>query len=151
MTDIVTPKKRSAMMSGIKGKNTKPELLIRKALYGQGFRYRLHHPKLPGKPDIVMAKYNSIIFIHGCFWHMHGCHLFKWPSTRPDFWHNKIQGNQKKDSENLQKLFKNGWRVLIIWECSLKGKEKLDFDFLLEQIIKWINSNCQFYEITGRK
>lgn len=85
MTDIVTPKKRSAMMSGIKGKNTKPELLIRKALYGQGFRYRLHHPKLPGKPDIVMAKYNSIIFIHGCFWHMHGCHLFKWPSTRPDF------------------------------------------------------------------
>lgn len=91
MADVVTPEKRSKMMSGIQGKNTKPELTIRKGLHALGFRYRLHGKTLPGKPDLVFPKYKAVIFIHGCFWHAHHCHLFKWPSTRVDFWQEKIQ------------------------------------------------------------
>ena len=150
MVDVVGPEKRSEMMSGIKGKNTRQEIIIRKALHAKGFRYRLHPGRMLGKPDIVMPKYNSIIFIHGCFWHLHKCHLFKWPSTRPDFWKSKIEGNQKKDNENLELLRKAGWRILVIWECAVKGKEKLDFDNLIEQVTQWIKSNSQFREITGQ-
>ena len=101
MVDVVSKEKRSKMMSGIRYKDTKPEIIIRKALHAKGFRYSLHNNKLPGKPDIVLPKYNAIIFIHGCFWHQHNCHLFKWPSTRPEFWQNKISGNKERDKQNI--------------------------------------------------
>jgi len=151
MTDVVSPKKRSEMMSGIKGKNTKPELKVRKALHAKGFRFRLHLKNLPGKPDIVLPKYRAVIFVHGCFWHMHDCHLFKWPSTRPEFWRDKISGNKVKDGDNLSILKYRGWRILTIWECALKGKEKLDLDDLLGQIVNWIREGPVLKEIRGTK
>ena len=149
MADIVSPQKRSEMMSGIKGKNTKPEIKIRKALHAKGYRYRIHVQNIIGKPDIVLPKYNALIFIHGCFWHLHNCHLFKWPSTRTDFWYKKIYGNKKKDLENKQKLLDSGWRLLIIWECSIKGKGKLEFNELIKTIQDWLRSDNKFTEIRG--
>lgn len=138
MADIKTSEARSANMAAIKSKNTKPELLIRKALYAKGFRYRLHDKKLPGKPDLVLKKYNAVIFINGCFWHKHSCHLFKWPQTRMDFWKKKIESNVLRDEQNYLKYQESGWKVLVVWECALKGKHRLLFDDLIEQIIYWI-------------
>lgn len=151
MADIVSKKKRSEMMAGIKGKNTKPELKIRSALHQLGYRYKLHDKNLPGKPDLVLPKYNAIIFIHGCFWHLHDCHLFKWPSTRPEFWKGKITGNKLRDEKNTQLLKDDGWRILIVWECALKGKRALDFTLTIRSISEWLNSSDQHTEISGRK
>jgi len=151
MADIVSKKKRSEMMSGIKGKNTKPELKIRSALHKLGYRYKLYDKKLPGKPDLVFPKYNAVIFIHGCFWHLHNCHLFKWPSTRPEFWKEKITGNKERDEKNLQALKEMNWRILIIWECALKGKNKFDFGTTIKSISDWLKSSNQYAEITGTK
>jgi DNA mismatch endonuclease (patch repair protein) len=110
-------------MSRIRGKDTKPELLVRKYLFGKGFRYRLHDKKLPGKPDIVLKKYKTVIFIHGCFWHGHeGCKYFKIPDTNTEWWAKKIQTNQQHDIKASRELGELGWKVLIIWECQLKPK-----------------------------
>ena len=136
-------------MSGIRGKNTKPELIIRKALHRRGFRFRLYDETLPGKPDIVLPKYHAVIQIQGCFWHGHNCHLFKWPSSRPDFWREKISGNKQRDSRNLQALKDLEWRVLLIWECALKGKQRLPFEQLIELVENWLLVGNQFIEITG--
>lgn len=136
--DVVTPSVRSRMMSGIRGKNTKPELLIRKAMFARGFRYRLHDNSLPGKPDLVFPKYRAIIQINGCFWHGHNCPLFKWPSSRPEFWKEKITGNQQRDITNCQELERMGWRVLTVWECALKGKHKLPFGELMHIVVSWL-------------
>jgi DNA mismatch endonuclease Vsr len=137
-------------MSGIKGKNTKPEIRVRKALYSRGFRYRLHVKGLPGKPDIVFGKRKAVIFIHGCFWHGHDCHLFKWPSTRQEFWRQKINRNREKDAESEALLSEAGWRILTIWECALKGKTRLDFEPLIDDISEWIVSGDTDREIEGR-
>jgi len=149
MADIVSPKVRSRMMSGIKGKNTKPEIMIRKALYSKGFRYRLHNSKLPGKPDLLFPKYGAVIQINGCFWHKHECHLFKWPKSRKEFWHPKLMRNQQKDEENNQALEELGWRILTVWECALKGKERLEFDELISKISRWLKSDSESLEIRG--
>ena len=117
MADIVDKATRSRMMSGIRGKNTKPELLVRKALHAQGFRFRLHDKNLPGKPDIVLKKHRTVIFVHGCFWHGHDCKHFKWPKTRPEFWREKIEGNKTRDLKHQQELKELGWNVKVIWEC----------------------------------
>ena len=138
MPDIVPPEIRSQMMSGIHGKDTKTEVLIRKALHRKGFRYRQNVKSLPGKPDLVFPKYRAIIQINGCFWHGHGCYLFKWPSTHSEFWYKKISGNQDRDAKNLIALEKLGWRVLTIWECALKGKLKIPFEILIEQVCTWL-------------
>lgn len=138
MTDVVDKKTRSRMMSGIRAKDTKPELLIRKALFARGFRYRIHDKRLPGKPDLVFPKYNAVIFVHGCFWHRHKCHLFKWPSTRPEFWKSKINRNVEVDKNNYTSLKNNGWRILTIWECSLKGKSRLKLDNVINETEKWL-------------
>lgn len=151
MADIVSPEKRSQMMAGIRGKDTKPELLIRKALHSQGFRYRLHEKKLPGKPDIVLPRYQSVIMINGCFWHQHNCHLFKWPSTRKEFWQEKISHNKIKDIENIAALENAGWRVLEIWECALKGKTKLLFEEVIDKTVNWLVSDDKNMEICGTK
>jgi DNA mismatch endonuclease (patch repair protein) len=113
-------------MSRIKGKNTKPEMLVRKFLFAQGFRYRLHVKDLPGKPDIVLPKYKTVIFIHGCFWHGHkGCKYFVVPKTRTEWWVNKIERNKQNDKVSVKALTKAQWKVITIWECELKPAKAL--------------------------
>jgi len=141
---------RSQNMRAVKSKNTKPELQIRKHLHSLGYRYRLHSKKLPGKPDLVIQKYNTAIFINGCFWHGHDCPAFTWPKTRSDFWKEKISGNIKRDADNINQLSKLGWRVMIIWECALKGKEKLDLDDIGKNIVTWLASDRQTMIIRGK-
>lgn len=148
MTDIVDSKTRSRMMSGIRGKDTKPELQIRRQLHALGFRYRVHGQNLPGKPDIILKRYNAIIFVHGCFWHRHGCHLFKWPKTRPEFWKQKIDKNYENDVKALQILQSSGWRVCIVWECALRGADK-DIEGTVRRIAAWIKSNNRMLEVSG--
>jgi len=112
-------------MSRIKGKDTKPEIMVRKFLFSNGIRYRLHDKKLPGKPDMVFPKYKKVVFIHGCFWHGHeNCKYFVVPKTRTEWWLNKINNNKKKDIESVYALRKLGWKVIIIWECELKPNNK---------------------------
>lgn len=136
------------MMSGIRGKNTKPELMIRKALHARGFRYRLHCD-LPGKPDICLPKHRAVIFVHGCFWHGHGCHLFKWPKTRPEFWEAKIERNRQADVEAEAKLLDAGWRVGTVWECALRGRERLSLEELTTRCAGWLMSGQQRLTIRG--
>ncbi|MBN2415439.1 DNA mismatch endonuclease Vsr [bacterium] len=149
MADVVSKRKRSEMMSGIHGKDTKPEIQIRSALHTLGYRYKLHAKNMPGTPDLVLPKYNAVIFVHGCFWHLHGCHLFKWPSTRKEFWHEKISGNRQRDEQNVLKLHQKGWRVLVLWECALKGKYRLPFSSVIGLVTDWLESENAEMEISG--
>ncbi len=136
MADVHTPEQRSFNMSRIKGKDTKPEMLVRKFLHAHGFRYRLHVKNLPGKPDIVLPKYKTVIFVHGCFWHGHeGCKYFVVPKTRTEWWLNKINGNVENDKKALRNLIENGWKIIVIFECDLKsGKIDTTLTQLLEQL-----------------
>lgn len=143
MVDVVSTQKRRQMMSGITAKNTAPERIIRQLLSKSGYRYRLHQKKLCGNPDIVLKKYRSAIFINGCFWHMHNCHLFKWPSSNSDFWKNKIRSNSKRDKKNYKRLIQIGWRVLIIWECAIKGKHKLSHEKIQKKMSEWLETDLQ--------
>lgn len=121
MANGYTSKTRSYNMSRISGKNTTPELIVRKYLFSQGFRYRINDPRLPGKPDIVLPKYRTVIFVNGCFWHGHtGCRYFVWPKNNEKFWKDKITGNVQRDQRNRRLLAEQGWRVIVIWECELK-------------------------------
>ena len=121
MADVHTPEQRSYNMSRIRSKNTKPEELVRKFLFSQGFRYRKNDARLPGKPDIVLPKYKTVIFVNGCFWHGHGeCRYFVRPKNNAEFWEEKITGNIQRDKHNHQLLANQGWRVIEIWECQLK-------------------------------
>jgi DNA mismatch endonuclease (patch repair protein) len=151
MADIVSPAKRSEMMAGIKGKNTKLEIAIRQALHAVGFRYRLHAKKLPGKPDLVFPKYRAVIFIHGCFWHGHDCPLFKMPSTRADFWSTKIDRNRENDEISTGKLLDAEWRVGIVWECAIRGRKKHNFTDVIEACSEWLLSNTNQFEIRSYK
>lgn len=121
MTDVHDKKTRSYNMSQIKGKNTRPELLVRKFLFANGFRYRLHDKKLPGKPDIVLPKYKTVIFVNGCFWHGHeNCKYFVVPKSRTEWWLNKINSNITNDIKKHSALLTQGWEIITIWECELK-------------------------------
>ncbi|WP_419904854.1 very short patch repair endonuclease [Kiloniella sp.] len=151
MPDIVSPDKRSKMMSGIRGKDTKPEMIIRRALFKRGFRYRLHVKNLPGKPDIVFPKYKSVILVNGCFWHGHNCHLFKLPRSRPEFWNRKIKDTQRRDKTQVKKLETLGWRICIIWECCLKGRESLPINEVVDNIDHWLKGVASSLEIRGYK
>lgn len=137
------------MMSGIKSKDTKPEMIIRSKLHRLGFRYRLHDMHLPGKPDLVFPKYKALILVNGCFWHGHSCHLFRLPKSNKEFWKNKIEGNRERDVRNLNAYRELGWRVSIVWECALKGKEKLDADSVVVRIADWILHGVGDLEIQG--
>lgn len=148
--DIVNKQKRSEMMSGIKGKDTRGELAIRKGLHKLGFRYQLHRKDLPGKPDLVFPKFHSVIFINGCFWHAHDCHLFKWPSSRPDFWKEKISSNKNRDAVNIAKYAELGWKALVIWECALKGKTRRNFNEVIHTTQNWLLYDSQNAEIQGK-
>jgi DNA mismatch endonuclease (patch repair protein) len=149
MADIVDPATRSRMMAGIRGKNTLPEMRIRRGLHRRGFRYRLHSKSLPGKPDLVFPSRHAVIMVHGCFWHGHGCSLFKWPSSRIDFWHQKINRNREKDTENEFALAAERWRVLTIWECALKGRNRLLEDDVLEAATTWLREGTGNMSIQG--
>ena len=122
MSDHLTAEKRSCNMSHIRSKDSKPETLVRKYLFSKGFRYRKNVKKLPGCPDIVMPKYQTVIFVNGCFWHKHDCPRFVWPSSNIEYWRPKILGNVERDKKNYLELQSLGWNVLIIWECELKEK-----------------------------
>ena len=136
-------------MSGIRGKNTKPELLVRKGIFSRGFRYRLHYRGLPGKPDMVFPKYHTIIFVHGCFWHGHTCPLFRWPRSNEIFWRDKIMANMARDAANIDRLHNDGWRTMIIWECALRGRKECDLNVLFDQIADWLRGTGKHEEITG--
>lgn len=137
------------MMAGIRGKNTRPELRIRKALFARGLRYRLHSSVLPGKPDIVFPKYHAVIFVNGCFWHGHDCHLFKLPDTRREFWKNKIGRTRERDREILDRIQQSGWRTLTVWECAIRGRSALDFGTVIDRANAWVRSGEASMEIRG--
>ncbi|MBR0899577.1 DNA mismatch endonuclease Vsr [Bradyrhizobium tropiciagri] len=145
MVDIVSKQTRSRMMAGIKGKNTKPELQLRHALHGLGLRYRLHLAWLPGRPDIVFPKYQAVVQVHGCFWHRHdGCSLTTTPSSNVSFWHLKFEETTKRDRRNFKALRQLGWRVAVVWECSLRddGVEQV-----ARKIASWLESENRFLEV----
>jgi len=123
-------------MSRIKGKDTKPEKILRKWLWDNGYRYRLHKRELPGKPDIVFPGLKKAIFIHGCFWHRHNCKFFKWPATNTDFWKQKIGANVKRDKENYTRLQEINWRYMIVWECELREKEQNNILSRIQEFLK---------------
>jgi DNA mismatch endonuclease, patch repair protein len=146
MADLVSPAVRSRMMSGIKGKNSRPEILVRKLLFGAGYRFRLHRRDLPGTPDIVLPGRKIAIFVHGCFWHSHeGCKYFKIPGTRREFWIEKLQSNVDRDHRAVDKLSAMGWRVLFVWECATRAPDALSS--LRQRIIEWIDSDIKIGEI----
>ncbi|MFZ7097086.1 very short patch repair endonuclease [Luteimonas dalianensis] len=120
MADIISPERRSALMSRIRGKNTGIELEVRHGLHALGFRYRLGGAGLPGRPDIVLPKHRTVVFVHGCFWHRHDCHLFRWPKSRPEFWKEKITANYERDQRAVESLKDLGWHVETVWECELR-------------------------------
>ena len=150
MVDVVDKKTRSRMMSGIRGKNTRPELIVRKALFQMGYRYKIHDNTLPGKPDLVLPKFNAVILINGCFWHGHSCHLFKLPSTRTEFWKTKINRNRELDRKNYKLLKKEGWWILTIWECALKGKSRKPLDRIISDTAQWLEYGTRNKTIRGR-
>lgn len=148
MSDIVSPTVRSRMMSGIRGENSLPEILVRRLLFAAGFRFRLHRRDLPGTPDIVMPGRRIAIFVHGCFWHAHqGCRYAKTPSTRTDFWTAKLRTNVDRDQRAVEKLTAMGWRVLCVWECATRDPQA--FDSLQERIVEWIEGDAAYEEIGG--
>lgn len=151
MVDVVPADVRSRMMSGIRGKNTRPEMLIRKGLFALGLRYRVHGKGLPGRPDLVFHKYKSVVFVDGCFWHGHDCPLFKWPSSNVDFWRNKILRNRELDRVNSKSLKSQGWRIFRIWECALKGPSKRPLEEVVTRTASWIRTGAPSNELRGRR
>ena len=139
-------------MSRIRGRDTKPEMLVRRALHGRGLRYRLHSTELSGKPDLVFPRHRVALFVHGCFWHQHGCHLTKLPEVRRDFWEAKLSRTRKRDALAVQDLVASGWRVLIVWECALRGRGRIDVETWVRRSEGFIRSNspgvCQ---VAGRR
>ncbi len=134
MVDSLTPEQRSAQMSRIRGSNTKLEVLVLKGLHARGLRYRLGGAKLPGRPDVVLPKYRTVVFVHGCFWHGHDCPLYRLPKTRPEFWADKIDKNRGRDLRVTVELEALGWRVLTVWECSLRGKSASEQSSFLDHL-----------------
>ncbi len=130
-------------MARIRGKDTKPEFMIRRGLFALGFRYRIHVRHLPGCPDLVFPMYRAVIFVHGCLWHGHKCELFRWPKTNAEFWQRKIKKNSKNDMQNLKRLMAEEWRILTVWECSLRGRHRMDYTILIGRIARWLRSSAK--------
>ncbi|WP_455284407.1 very short patch repair endonuclease [Cupriavidus necator] len=148
MADVVAPAVRSRMMSGIRGKHTKPEMVVRRALFAAGYRFRLHRRDLPGAPDIVLPGRKVAIFAHGCFWHMHsGCKNAKLPSTRAEFWRAKLAGNAARDDRAARALRDAGWRVLVVWECATRDPHIRAS--LSKGLADWIDGDEPVGEISG--
>lgn len=145
--DVLSPDQRSYCMSRIRGKDTKPEYIIRKGLFGMGFRYRLHERSSPGCPDLVFSKYRAVILVHGCLWHKHECESFRWPKTNAAFWKEKITRNSRNDAENLVKLNAAGWRVLTVWECTLRRKPSVVLQNVIAKVARWLEHGQKRREI----
>ena len=139
MVDVLTPEQRRHNMQSVRQRDTKPEMLIRRGLHTRGFRYRLHQKTLPGRPDLVFPKLHAVVFVNGCFWHGHDCPLFKLPTTRQEFWQKKIEGNRIRDAKAIKSLQQSGWRVLIVWECSLRGRWRRAFADVINDIEVQLN------------
>ncbi len=137
--DTVDRSTRSKIMASVRQKNTGPEMQLRKALHKIGFRYRVNDKKLPGSPDLVFPKYKAVIFVHGCFWHRHGCKATTTPKTRRKFWEDKFEANVHRDGSNIEALLCEGWSVMVVWECSLKGK-KSDINSVVNEVTVWLRS-----------
>jgi DNA mismatch endonuclease (patch repair protein) len=150
MADVLSAEQRSYCMSRIRGKDTKPEHMVRRGLFALGFRYRLHRRDLPGCPDLTLPKHRAVIFIHGCLWHGHECHMFKWPSTNADFWRRKITTNRANDSKSMARLKELDWRVLTIWECALRDRGRLNPAMLPARVARWLLSSRRGGAIEGR-
>lgn len=152
MADVLTTAQRTYNMSRIRSRHTKPELLIRRGLHAQGLRYRLHDEKLPGHPDLVFPARRAVILVHGCFWHGHDCSMFKWPATRAAFWRTKITRNRERDQFATEQLLGAGWRVLIVWECALRGASRLPLETVVRFCETFITAKVQsFAEIHGTR
>lgn len=144
MVDVMDAGARSALMSRIQAKDTKPELIVRRLLWRRGFRFRLHGRKLPGKPDLILPKWGAVVFVHGCFWHRHeGCPYFRLPKTRTDFWDTKLGRNRERDAATIAALRQMGWRVAIVWECSIRT----DHLAAADQLSAWITGGSDHTQI----
>lgn len=141
MVDVLTPEQRRLNMSRIRGRDTKPEMQLRRALHARGFRFRLHRRDLPGCPDLVFPGCRSVIFVHGCFWHGHDCAMFKLPVTRAEFWAAKIAENQKRDGRALENLANSGWRALVVWECDFRGPARPSLEKVIDEVEAWLSAN----------
>ena len=151
MTDVLTPEQRRTNMRNIRGRDTKPEMLIRRGLHARGLRYRLHDRSLPGCPDLVFPCYRTAVFVHGCFWHMHGCSLSTLPTTRQDFWKEKLNNNVIRDQVAIATLQANSWRVLVIWECALRGPGRLANENIFDLAANFIaKEQISLYVLEGR-
>jgi DNA mismatch endonuclease (patch repair protein) len=148
--DVLTREQRQLNMSRIRGKDTKPELLLRRGLHAAGVRFRLHPLELPGRPDIVFPRYRAIIQVHGCFWHGHGCPLFRWPATRSEFWSRKISRNRERDQHANQALLAAGWRVLTVWECAVRGPNRYAVSEIVNLCLKFIRGRGRSRDVAGR-
>jgi DNA mismatch endonuclease (patch repair protein) len=150
MTDVLTPEQRQRNMSVIRGRDTAPELLVRRGLHARGLRFRLHDRQLPGRPDLVLARYRTVVFVHGCFWHAHGCRLSKMPTTRQEFWRKKLEENVARDHKSITILQARGWRVLVIWECALRGPLRLEESEMFGRAESYIrNGKLSLFEIAS--
>ena len=138
-------------MAGIRGAHTRPEMLLRRGLFAEGFRYRLHTKGLPGKPDLVFPRYEAVLFAHGCFWHGHDCRLFRMPASRREFWEAKIARNRVVDARNEAALREAGWRCGVVWECALKGKTRLPYPDVIARCSAWLRSRKSSLEIRGTR
>lgn len=138
MVDVLSPAQRHLNMSRIRGKDTKPEMLLRRGLHKLGFRYRLHVRNLPGCPDLVFPSLRAAVFVNGCFWHGHSCPMFKLPETRTDFWAKKINANRERDKRALDALHASGWRAFVLWECSVRGHNKGNLNNVIEEVASWL-------------
>lgn len=138
VADVLTAEQRRLNMSRIRARDTKPELLVRRGLHARGLRFRLHRRALPGCPDLVFPRFRAVVFVHGCFWHGHGCPMFKLPATRRKFWIRKIKGNAERDRKALAALAAERWRVLVIWECALRGPGRRNVDTVADEVARWL-------------
>ena len=147
--DTVKREIRSRIMSRVRQKNTGPEILLRSTLHKAGLRYRLHDKTLPGSPDLVFSRFNSVIFVHGCYWHSHGCYRSTIPKSRREFWEKKFRANRMRDARNTALLLARGWRVMIVWECSLIGKQTLVPEEVVERVRAWLLGTGARGEVSG--
>ena len=149
MADVHDRATRSRNMAAIRGADTKPEKQLRSALHGLGFRYRLHATELPDRPALVLRKWNCVVFVHGCFWHGHGCRFFRLPATRRSFWRQKIDANRKRDGRIRKQLLDSGWRVATTWECAMRGASEAMASRRVTTIARWIRGSTG-YSLTMR-
>lgn len=149
MADVLTPEQRRRNMSRIRGHDTRPEMLLRRGLHAAGLRFRLHVKDLPGRPDMVFPRFRAVILVHGCFWHGHDCAMFRLPATRTKFWAAKIAANQNRDERVIADLLASGWRVMTVWECSLKGPGRRPFTDVMAQCTAFVKGGARRAVLSG--